>query len=342
MRRSGNVPLSPGDDALDEPKRDSPPRLLDQVRARIRYKHYSIRTEKVYVQWVRRYVLFHGKRHPRDMGPDEVVAFLTYLANDGNLAAASHQQALAALLFLYKEVLGVELPWLGDIGHPKRPKRLPVVLTFDEVRRLLSQMEGTHKLMAEIMYGAGLRLMECVRLRVKDVDLARREILVRSGKGGKDRVTMLPTLLVAPAREQLVRARALWEQDRARARAGVELPFALERKYPTAGTSWGWFWVFAAPALSRDPRTGIVRRHHVYEQNIQRAIKRAVARAEIAKPATAHTLRHSFATHLLESGYDIRTVQELLGHRDVSTTMTYTHVLNRGAHAVLSPLDHGG
>jgi integron integrase len=316
-----------------------PPRLLDQIRARIRYRHYSIRTERAYVDWVRRFVLFHGKRHPREMGAAEVERFLTYLADERGLAASSHQQALAALLFLYQEVLGVELPWLTEIGRPKKRKRLPVVLTVDEVRRVLANVDGVHGLMARLLYGAGLRLMECVRLRVKDVDLARRELLVRDAKGGRDRVTMLPMSLLPELRNHLERVRALWEQDRARARAPVELPYALERKYRDGGNAWTWFWVFPAARLAHDPRSGVVRRHHVYEQNLQRAIKRAVRLAEIAKPATTHTLRHSFATHLLERGYDIRTVQELLGHRDVSTTMIYTHVLNRGGRGVISPLD---
>lgn len=332
------VPLSPPDAPTDA-EAPPPPRLLDQVRARIRYRHYSPRTERAYVDWARRFVLFHDKRHPLEMGAKEVEAFLSHLANDRGVAASSHQQALAALLFLYQQVLGVELPWLGEIGRPKKPKRLPVVLTVDEVRRVLANVDGDHALMARLIYGAGLRLMECVRLRVKDVDLARRELIVRHGKGGRDRVTMLPAALVPALREHLAWTRVLWEQDRARGRHGVALPFALERKYPSAGRTWAWFWVFPAKNLSRDPRTRIVRRHHVFEQNIQRAIKRAVHLADVAKPATTHTFRHSFATHLLEAGCDIRTVQELLGHRNVSTTMIYTHVLNRGARGVVSPLD---
>ena len=317
----------------------SPPRLLDQIRARIRYRHYSPRTDRAYVDWARRFVLFHAKRHPREMGAREVEAFLTYLADERGLAASSHRQALAALVFLYQEVLGIELPWLTEVGRPKKPKRLPVVLTVDEVRRILARLDGVHGLMARLLCGAGLRLMECVRLRVKDVDLARRELVVRDAKGGRDRVTMLPTSVLPELRGHMERGRILWEHDRARCAPGVELPFALARKYPRGGETWAWLWIFPAAQPSRDPRTGVVRRHHVCEQNVQRAIKRAVRLADISKPATTHTLRHSFATHLLDRGYDIRTVQELLGHRDVSTTMIYTHVLNRGGRGVISPLD---
>lgn len=315
------------------------PRLLDQVRERIRYKHYSIRTERVYVEWVKRFVLFHKKRHPRDMGASEVEAFLSHLANEGNVAAATHQQALSALLFLYKEVLGVALPWLDEIGRPKKPQRLPTVLSAGEVQRLLAHLDGTHGLMARLIYGTGMRLMECVRLRVQDVDFERREILVREGKGGKDRVTMLPAVLASELRAHLARVKVLWSQDRKAGVEGVYLPEALARKFPTGATEWNWFWLFPAREISLDPRSGVYRRHHAHEQAFQRAVKRAVNAAGIAKPASTHTLRHSFATHLLQSGYDIRTVQELLGHSDVSTTMIYTHVLNRGGKGVVSPLD---
>lgn len=328
-----------GDAVRTPPNAPGPPRLLDQIRARIRYKHYSPRTERAYVDWARRYIRFHGKRHPRELGPAEVEAFLSHLANERGVAASTHQQALAALLFLYGEVLGIDLPWLADIGRPKKPVRLPVVLTADEVARVLTHMVGEHKLMARLIYGAGLRLMECVRLRVKDIDLARGEIVVRSGKGSKDRVTMVPRALYDDLREQLALARSLHGQDRATHRPGVELPHALHAKYPNAADTWAWFWVFPARTISTDPHSGIERRHHVYEQTLQRAVARAVLQAGIHKPATTHTLRHSFATHLLEAGYDIRTVQELLGHSDVSTTMIYTHVLNRGGHGVVSPLD---
>jgi integron integrase len=291
------------------------------------------------VQWTRRFVRFHGMRHPREMGGDEVVAFLHHLANERDAAASTHNQALSALLFLYRNVLGVELPWLGDVGRPRRPRRLPVVLTRDEARDLLALMEGMHALMARLLYGTGMRLMECVRLRVKDLDLARGEIVMRQGKGRKDRVTMVPRTLVADLRAQLARARSRFAADRRESAPGVELPHALAAKYPESGASWGWFWVFPAPRPSHDPRSGIVRRHHMHEESLQRAIKRAVRDASLAKPATTHTLRHAFATHLLESGYDIRTVQDLLGHTDVSTTMIYLHVLNRGGHGVVSPLD---
>jgi integron integrase len=273
------------------------------------------------------------------MGAREVEAYLSYLSNEGNVSASTHQQALSALLFLYKEVLGMELPWLEDISRPKKPTRLPVVLTETEMKKLLAQLEGTHALMARLLYGSGMRLMECVRLRVKDVDFERREILVREGKGNKDRVTMLPGALCEDMQAHLERVRGLWEQDRAVDREGVFMPQALEKKYPNGGKSWPWFWFFPARTLSVDPRTGIERRHHAHPQALQRAIKRAVVDARIAKPATTHSLRHSFATHLLQSGYDIRTVQELLGHSDVSTTMIYTHVLNKGGRGVVSPLD---
>jgi integron integrase len=316
-----------------------PPKLLAQVRAAIRYRHYSYRTEQAYVEWTRRFVRFHGCRHPREMGAAEVVAFLTHLAVDRNVAASTHQQALSALLFLYGQVLDVHLPWLGEIERPKKPRRLPVVLSHAEVRAVLDAMEGKAGLMGRLLYGTGLRLMECMRLRVKDVDLARHEITVRHPKGGRDRVTMVPLALVDALRRQMARAQIAWRRDREQQVAGVELPFALARKYPRAGESWGWFWVFPADGLSRDPRSGIERRHHLHEDVLGRAIKRAARAGGVAKPVTAHTFRHAFATHLLEAGHDIRTVQELLGHRDVSTTMIYTHVLNRGGRGVVSPLD---
>lgn len=313
--------------------------LVSVVRERLRLKHYSLRTEQSYVGWIRRFIRYHGRRHPREMGAAEVEAFLTSLAVDRKVSAATQNQALAALLFLYREVLAVDLPWLDGITRAKRQEHVPVVLSRAEVDRLFSQLEGTHRLMARLLYGTGMRLMECVRLRVKDADFDRGEITVRGGKGAKDRVTVLPASLVAPLRDHLTWVLALWEDDRRDGRPAVAMPAALEYKYPNAGREWGWFWVFPARGLSRDPRSGTVRRHHTHEQALQRAIKRAVRAAGIAKPASTHSLRHSFATHLLESGYDIRTVQELLGHSDVSTTMIYTHVLNRGGRGVLSPID---
>lgn len=315
------------------------PRLLDVVRERLRVKHYSLRTEQSYLGWIRRFIRFHGRRHPRDMGVREVEAFLTHLAVQGQVSASTQNQALAALLFLYKEVLEIELPWLENVTRAKRPARVPVVLSRQEVDRLFLHLDGTHLLMARLLYGTGMRLMECLRLRVKDVDFDRGEIVVRAGKGAKDRVTILPDKLRAELSRQIAAARTFWERDRMADAPGVELPDAIARKYPKAPTQWGWFWVFPARAPSRDPRSGVVRRHHTHEQALQRAIKCAVHDAGIPKPASTHTLRHSFATHLLETGYDIRTVQELLGHKDVSTTMIYTHVLNRGGLAVRSPLD---
>lgn len=317
----------------------APPKLLDQVRERLRLKHYSYRTEQSYVGWLRRFILFHGKRHPRELGAPEVTAFFTHLAVKSNVAAATQNQALSALLFLYKEVLGIELPWLDGIERAKRPKRLPVVLSRAEINRLLAQLDGTHALMARLMYGTGMRLMECARLRVKDLDFEAREIVVREGKGGKDRVTMLPDALASALQDHLRRVRTLHDADCERGIGGVYPPDALARKYPRAGMEWGWYWLFPARGLSTDPRSRVERRHHVHEQALQRAVKAAARAAGIAKPATTHSLRHSFATHLLESGYDIRTVQELLGHSDVSTTMIYTHVLNRGGRGVVSPLD---
>jgi integron integrase len=316
-----------------------PPKLLDRVRDKIRLKHYSIRTEQSYVQWVRRFILHHDKRHPAEMGAVEVEAFLTHLAVAGNVAASTQNQARSAILFLYKEVLGTALPWLDNVEQAKKPKRLPVVLTPDEVRGLLAQLAGVHWLVAVLLYGAGLRLMEALRLRVQDVDFKRREILVREGKGFKDRVTMLPELAAKPLQLHLEAVKALHQKDLAEGYGAVFLPYALERKYPNAGKSWGWQYVFPAGNRSVDPRSGQTRRHHIDEQTIQRAVKQAVRNAGIVRPATPHTLRHSFATHLLQNGQDIRTVQELLGHEDVQTTMIYTHVLNKGGRGVTSPLD---
>ncbi|MGY0612488.1 MULTISPECIES: integron integrase [unclassified Luteimonas] len=313
--------------------------MLDQVRIRCRAKHYSIRTERAYVGWARRFILANAKRHPRDLGLMEVEAFLSMLAVRDDVAASTQNQALSALLFLYKEVLGLELPWVGSVTRAKRPKKLPVVLTHAEVRALLALVDGQVGLMASLLYGAGMRLMEAVRLRVKDMDFGRREIIVRNGKGGKDRRVPLPRTIEAGLKAQVERVRILHGRDLQDGFGEVWLPHALGRKYPTAGREFGWQWVFPAQRLSVDPRSGVRRRHHVDEGVLQRAVKSARAMAGIDKPATCHTLRHSFATHLLESGHDIRTVQELLGHKDVATTQIYTHVLGRGAGGVLSPLD---
>jgi integron integrase len=315
------------------------PRLLDRVRDKIRLKHYSLRTEQAYVDWIRRYILHHGKRHPSDMGAAEVEAFLTHLAAVREVAAATQNQAKSALLFLYKEVLGIEPPWLEHVEKAKAPRRLPVVLTREEVAVVLQQLQGVHALVGNLLYGTGMRIMEGVRLRVKDVEFARRLIIVRDGKGQKDRVAMLPDRVVSPLQTQLARARAVHERDVAAGFGRVWLPYALARKYPNASREWGWQYVFPTSQRALDPRTGEARRHHLSDQAFQRAMRQAVRDARLPKPATPHTLRHSFATHLLESGYDIRTVQELLGHSEVSTTMIYTHVLNRGGLGVVSPLD---
>jgi integron integrase len=315
-------------------------RLLDQVRERARYLHYSLRTEQAYVHWVRAYVRFHGcERHPREMGAAEVEAFLTWLASARRVAVATHQQALSALLFLYVKVLAMDVPWLQHIGRPQRKRRLPEVLSPDQVARVLGLMAGEHALLARLLYGTGLRITEALQLRVKDVDFAHRTLIVRAGKGGKDRALMLPASLLQPLHEQLVRARLLWSLDREAGVAGVQMPDALARKYPRAAQAWTWFWVFPQAKASHDPRSGLHRRHHLHAESFQRAFARAAAQAGIAARATPHTLRHCFATHLLQSGYDIRTVQDLLGHADVSTTMIYTHVLKVGGGAVRSPLD---
>ncbi|MBJ6979243.1 MULTISPECIES: integron integrase [unclassified Luteimonas] len=316
-----------------------PPRLLDQVRIRCRTRHYSIRTERAYVGWARRFILANNRRHPRELGLAEVEAFLSSLAVRDDVAASTQNQALSALLFLYREVLGVELPWVGSVTRAKRPKRLPVVLTHAEVRALLALVDGQVGLMASLLYGAGMRLLEAARLRVKDMDFGRREIVVRNGKGGKDRRVPLPRRLEAGLLAQVERVRVLHARDLADGFGEVWLPHALSRKYPTAAREFGWQYVFPSSRLSEDPRGGTRRRHHVDEAVLQRAVKAARVQAGIDKPATCHTLRHSFATHLLESGHDIRTVQELLGHKDVATTQIYTHVLGRGAGGVLSPLD---
>lgn len=313
--------------------------LLDEVRRRIRARHLSLRTEKTYVYWIRRYVRFHQRRHPREMGAREVEDFLTSLAVNDRVAASTQNQALAALLFLYREVLEVDLPWLENVIRAKRPQRLPVVLTRDEIARVLARLSGTEWLVASMLYGSGMRLGECLQLRVKDLDLARREILIRDAKGQKDRVTMLPQALLPHVRAHLEQVRLQFDRRRAAGEPGVWLPHALRRKYPAAATSWPWHWVFPAASLCADAYTRELVRSHLYPQNVQRAVKYAIRAAGIEKPASCHTFRHCFATHLLEDGYDIRTVQELLGHADVKTTMVYTHVLNRGGRGVTSPLD---
>jgi integron integrase len=314
-------------------------KLLEQVRDAVRMRHYSIRTEEAYIRWVREYILFSDKRHPSELGAQDVSAFISHLAVERKVAASTQTQALSALLFLYREVLGLPIGWVDDVERAKRPKRLPVVFTREEVKAVLGHLRAETWLMASLLYGAGLRLMECVRLRVKDVDFARLQIAVREGKGGKDRITMLPPSLVEPLRRQLERAKALHNLDVREGFGHVHLPYALARKYPNADREWCWQYVFPARHRSTDPRTGREQRHHVAETALQKAVRAAVRAAGIEKPGSCHTLRHSFATHLLEAGYDIRTIQELLGHSDVQTTMIYTHVLKRGGKGVKSPLE---
>jgi len=319
-----------------------PPRLLEQVHEVVRRRYLSRRTEEAYVHWIKRFIYHAGRRHPATLGELEVTAFLNHLAVERKVSAATQNQALSALLFLYKQVLGRELAWLDGMQRASRPPRLPVVLTRAEVGRLLDGLHGTRWLIASLLYGAGLRVMECLRLRVKDVDPGYGQILVRDGKGEKDRVTMLPARLAEPLVAHLRRVRSLHARDLAEGFGEVHLPYALARKYPRAGREWGWQYVFPSSHRSADPDDGVVRRHHLYDTVPQRAIREAARTAGIVKPVSCHTLRHSFATHLLESGYDIRTVQELLGHSDVSTTMIYTHVLNKGGRGVRSPLDAAG
>jgi integron integrase len=315
------------------------PRLIDSVRDVLRVHHYSLSTEHSYIQWIKRFIYFHNKRHPRDMGGKEITAYLTYLAVQRDVSPATQNQALSALLFLYKRVLEIELPWLDDVIRAKRTKRIPVVFTRQEIKALLSQFDGTRWLIFSLMYGCGFRILECLRLRIKDIDFHYKQIIVRDAKGGKDSVTLLPESLIEPLRNHMARVKELHHHDLESGFGCVYLPHALERKYPRACKDWSWQFLFPSGHISTDPRSGVRRRHHVYKQTLQRQLKRAIHNAGIVKPASSHTLRHSFATHLLENGYDIRTVQELLGHKDIKTTQIYTHVMGKGCNAVKSPLE---
>lgn len=315
------------------------PKLLDQVRSATRTRHYSIRTEEAYTAWIKRFILFHNKRHPNEMGESEINQFLSYLAEKKNVSASTQNQALCAIIFLYKHVLKKDIGDLGDLTWAKKSKRLPVVLTREEVKAIMDNLSGTHWLMATMLYGAGLRLMECLRLRVKDIDFALNQIIVRDTKGSKDRVTMLPQITKKPLKKHLEKGKKIHEKDLENGCGTVYLPYALERKYPNASREWKWQYVFPATKISVDPRTGIKRRHHIYETVLQKAVKTAIRKAGIAKQVSCHTFRHSFATHLLEDGHDIRTIQELLGHKNLKTTMIYTHVLNQGGKGVRSPAD---
>lgn len=328
-------------ESLDDSSKAVKPKLLDQVREVIRRKHYSFRTEKSYTDWIRRFILFHRKRHPLEMGEPEITAFLNHLAVNRNVAASTQNQALSALLFLYQEVLDQKLEWLKDVERAKTPQRMPTVFTPEEARAVLGGLSDVYSIMGNLLYGSGLRLLECLRLRVKDVDFGYNQIMVRDGKGQKDRVTLLPRSVIEPLRIQLRKVKAIHEQDLGEGCGRVYLPFALARKYQNAEVQWLWQYVFPAPRRSIDPRTGEEARHHLHEKSLQHEVKKAIRAAGIEKKASCHTFRHSFATHLLESGYDIRTVQQLLGHKDVATTMIYTHVLNSPGIAVRSPLDGG-
>ena len=314
-------------------------KLREQVRDIARLRHLSLRTEETYWNWIKRFILFHQKRHPREMGSKEITTFLTNLAVEGHVAASTQNQAFNALLFLYRQVLKLEMPGVKDTVRARQPRRLPVVLTREETEAVIARLSHTNRLVASLLYGSGLRLMEAIRLRVKDVDFARNELIVRDGKGEKDRITMLPQSISSALELHLQDVKRLHEQDLKAGHGEVYLPYALERKYKNAAREFGWQYVFPDSKISNDPQTGKRRRHHILEQNVQRAVKKAVKDAGVNKNATCHTFRHSFATHVLENGYDIRTVQELLGHKDVRTTMIYTHVLNRGGRGVRSPLD---
>jgi integron integrase len=316
-----------------------PPRLLDQVSAVARVKHFSLSTERSYLGWIKRFIIFHRRRHPKDMGEEEIRQFISHLAVETKISASTQTVALSALLFLYRDVLKQELPYVTRIERAKRSKKLPVVFTRREVQSVLARLDGTHHLIASLLYGAGLRLMEAVRLRVKDIDFERNEITIREGKGAQDRVTMLPAAIKEPLKAHLAKVRVVHETDLRNGYGAVALPYALERKYPSASKQWGWQFVFPSSQLSKDPRSGKERRHHLFADHLQRAVKNAIRAAQLNRNGSCHTFRHSFATHLLEDGYDIRTVQELLGHKDVRTTMIYTHVLNRGGKGVRSPLD---
>jgi integron integrase len=340
-----NAPLTPSN--ASPPEKSPRPegsskgkKLLDQYSEFLRNRHYSLRTEKTYIGWVRHYILYHNKRHPREMGVVEINEFITHLVNQKNVSASTQNQAISAILFLYRNVLQIELDEQGLTPiRPTRPKRVPTVLSRQEAKQVITQMDSIYKIMTQIMYGSGLRLMEVMRLRVKDLDFANRQIIVRDGKGENDRITMFPDVLLEPLRVHLRQVKAQHEMDLKLGFGSVYLPYALERKYPNAGREFAWQYVFPAPNLSLDPVSGLQQRHHLNESNLQKAVKQAARLARIDKPVTPHAFRHSFATHLLENGYDIRTVQELLGHKDVKTTMIYTHVLNRGGLAVKSPLD---
>jgi integron integrase len=313
--------------------------LLEQVRQTCRLKHYSLKTEKAYLSWIRRFIVFNNKRHPKEMGEKEISNYLTFLADKANVSASTQNQAFCSVLFLYRDVLEINLSKIDNIHRPKQSTKVPVVFTKDEVNSVLNQLHGTKKLMAVLLYGSGLRLMECIRLRVKDIDFGYNQITVRDGKGNKDRLTMLPISLKNPLTEHLKKVKLLHDRDLVKGFGTVYLPNALERKYPNANKEWAWQYIFPSSRLSVDPRSGKIHRHHEFETNLQRTVKKAIEKSRINKVGSCHTLRHSFATHLLENGYDIRTVQELLGHKDVKTTMIYTHVLHKGGMGVKSPVD---